>query len=390
MPDNTDGSTVLRNGVVILPEGVRRCDIGMRLGKIERIGDALDGYQSSVDAENCTVIPGMIDVHTHGAAHVDVNSATDEAFDKLSLFLASEGVTGFLPTIVADAENRMTDAIRRISEARGHVPGAKILACNLEGPFLSSEYRGSIPRKYLRDGDAALIARFLTAAKSCTLHMTAAPEAAGVEALMHYIVSQGIFVGLGHSGATYEQTMNCVRNGANSFVHVMNAMKPLDRHEPGILGAALESGAFAEFICDGLHLHPANVRLLLKAKGIDLLVAVSDSMMAAGLGDGEFTLGRKKIIVRDGDAKLPNGRTRAGSTLTMRKALLNFMNFTSLQLDKAILPMTQNPAKMLGLDKQKGRIAQGMDADLVVLDSHMNVEYTFVEQKLVYRRNGSA
>ncbi|MFH1880215.1 MAG: N-acetylglucosamine-6-phosphate deacetylase [Bacillota bacterium] len=389
MPDDTEPSTVIRNAAVVLPGGIQRCDIGMRFGKIDCVGKAPGDYQTEIDAFDCTLIPGMIDVHTHGGANVDINNASDEDLDTLSAFYASEGVTGFIPAIVSDTESRMVGMIRRISEARGHMRGAKILGCHVEGPFLSPEYNGAIPRKYLQAGDAALISRFLGAAKSCRLCMTAAPEAKSVEALMHYIVSQGILVGLGHSGATYEQTMNCVRTGASTFTHVMNAMRPLDRHEPGILGAALESDAYVEFICDGLHLHPANVRLLLKAKGIDLLVAVSDSIMAAGLGDGSFSLGAQKIIVRDGDAKLTDNRTRAGSMLTMRKALINFMHFTGLQLDQAILPMSQNPAKLLGLHKQKGRIALCMDADLVVLDSRMNVAYTFVGQKLVYRRSSA-
>lgn len=378
--------TVIRGAAAVLPEGIRRCDIGMRNGVIDRIGDTLEGYDTAIDADGCTVIPGMLDVHTHGAVQVDANTAAEDGFLKLSAFYASEGVTGFLPTLVCDAEPKLLAAIRRISQARGRVRGARILGCHLEGPFLADDYRGSLPHRFLKRGDAALVARFLSAADGLCLSMTAAPEAEGVEALMHYIVSQGIRVGLGHSGAGYEQTISCLHLGADSFVHTMNAMAPMDRHEPGIIGAALESDAYAEFICDGLHLHPAVVRLLLKAKGIGKLVAISDSMMAAGLGDGVFTLGGSKVVVRDGDARLVHGKARAGSTLTLRKALINFMNFTGLQIDKAILPMTQNPARLLGLDKQKGRVAVGMDADLAVLDEHMNVRYTFVGQEPVYRR----
>jgi len=380
----------IRNATVVLPDGLRRVDIGMRGGKIDRIGDVLDGYPHEIDAPGCTVIPGMIDLHTHGAVHVDANSADVTDFDALSLFLASEGVTGFVPTILSDAENRMLEAVRQAADARGNVHGAGILGCHLEGPFLSADFKGAMPRRYLQEGDAALISRFLNAARSCALCMTVSPEVGGVEALMHYIVSQGIRVGLGHSGASYEQTVSCLRAGANHFVHVMNAMRPLDRREPGILGAALESDAFCEFICDGLHVHPANIRLLLKAKGIDKLVGISDSTMATGVGDGAFMLGSHRITVKDGDSMLWNGNTRAGSTLTLHKALINFMHFTGLPLDQAILPLTANPARLLGIDKQKGRIAEGMDADLVVLDERTNVQYTFVEQRLVYRRSPAA
>ncbi len=378
--------TVIQGAAVVLPEGIQRCDIGLRGGVIDRIGEALSGYDTAIDASGCTVIPGMLDIHTHGAVRVDANTATEEDFIKLSAFYASEGVTGFLPTLVCDTEQNILAAIRRIVKARDRVRGARILGCHLEGPFLADDYRGSMPRKFLVRGDAALVARFLSAAEDLCLRMTVSPEAEGVESLMHYIVSQGMRIGLGHSGASYEQTVSCLHLGADSFVHTMNAMAPMDRHEPGIIGAALESDAYAEIICDGLHLHPAIVRLMLKAKGIDKLVAISDSMMATGLGDGVFTLGKNKVVVRDGDAKLAHSSARAGSTLTLRKALINFMNFTGLQIDKAILPLTQNPAKLMGLDKQKGRVAVGLDADLTVLDEHMNVRYCFAGQELIYRR----
>jgi N-acetylglucosamine-6-phosphate deacetylase len=377
---------VLRNAAVVLPEGLRRADVGLRGGKIEQIGEVLNGYEAEIDLQGYTVIPGMIDIHTHGAMGVDVNEASAADYHILSAFYASEGITGFLPTVISDAENKMIEALRLTADARSAVRGAGILGCHLEGPFLSVEYKGAMPRRYLQPGDAALIARFLNAANGCKLLMTVAPEVSGVEALMHYITSQGICAGLGHSGATYEQAANCIRAGAAFFTHTMNAMRPLDRREPGILGAALESDAYCEFICDGLHVHPANVRLLLKAKGIGKLIAVSDSIMAAGMPDGVYTLGTHKILVKDGDSTLWDGHTRAGSTLTLRAALGNFMQFTGLPLHEAILPMTANPAQLLGLDKHKGRIAPGMDADLTVLDSRMNVQYTFVEQRAVFRR----
>lgn len=389
MPDLIENPIAIRNAAVVLPDGLQRVDIGMRNGKIERIGDVLDGYPQEIDALGYTVIPGLIDVHTHGAVHVDCNNAAARDYDMLSRFFASEGVTGFMPTIVCDAENKMLAAVRQVSDARGAVRGAAILGCHLEGPFLSAEFKGAMPRRYLQEGDAALISRFLSAAGSCALCMTVSPEVGGVDALMHYLVSQGIRVGLGHSGATYEQTVSCLRAGASYFVHVMNAMRPLDRREPGILGAALESDAFCEFICDGLHVHPANIRLLLKAKGIAKLIGISDSIMATGLGDGTYTLGSHRVTVKDGEPMLWDGHTRAGSTLTLHKALVNFMHFTGLPLDQAVLPLTANPAKLLGIDKQKGRIAVGMDADLTVLDGRMNVQLTFVEQKIAYRRGSS-
>ena len=386
MPDPIHESIVIRNAAVALPEGIRHLDIGMRNGKIDQIDESLTGYHTEINADQCTVIPGMMDIHTHGAARVDCNNASVVDLQKLSAFFASEGVTGFVPTIISDTEARMVTAIRQIADARQHVQGAKILGCHLEGPFLSSEYKGAMPRRHLKAGDTAMISRFLLAARSCKLRMTVSPEVQGVEALLHYIVSQGILVSLGHSGATYEQTFHCLQAGANCFTLAMNAMRPLDRREPGILGAALESDAYCEFICDGLHVHPANIRLLYKTKGLSRLVAVSDSMMATGLEEGTYRLGTQTVTVRDGNAILKGSSTRAGSMLTLRKALINFMHYTGLPLHQAVLPFTASPAAVMQLDTQKGRIAVGMDADLAVLDAHRNVLYTIVGQRIVFKQ----
>ncbi len=390
MPDNTEFSAVIRHATAVLPDGPRQVDIGLRHGKIDRIAPSLTGYQTEYDADGCTVIPGMIDIHTHGAMGVDVNHAAGVNLKTFSDFMASEGITGFYPSVISDSPNRMISAVRTIAEARGMVQGAKILGCHLEGPFIAQEYKGVIPGRYLQPGNIAMVTRLLQAAGSCKLRMTVSPEAEGMEALLGFMLSQRMQISLGHSGAGYDQTMRCIKAGVNSFTHVMNGMRPLDIRKPGILGAALESDAYCEFICDGLHLHPANVRLLLKAKGLHRLVAVSDSILATGLGDGRFRMGSQYVIVKGLDALLRNGVTRAGSLLTLRNALHYFMQFTGLPLAQAILPMTANPAALMGLGAQKGRIAAGMDADLTVLDEHFNVQYTFVNQRLVYTRKPKA
>lgn len=384
MPESPLVPTVIRNALAALPDGLRRVDIGMKCGKIDRISPSLAGYSVELDAGGQTVIPGMLDTHTHGAMGVDCNNASLADLQTLSAFYASEGVTGFWPTLLSDSQSSTLATLRTLTKARGRLPGAQILGCHLEGPFLNPDYRGAMPRRFLREPNAVQITQLLSVAGNCKLRITIAPELPDMKAIIPLLVSQGMQVSLGHSGATYEQTMQALAAGATSFTHVMNAMRPLDRHAPGILGAALESDAYCEFICDGLHLHPANVRLLLKAKGLARMVAVSDSIMATGLGNGAYRLGAQHIVVKNGDAMLRNGITRAGSLLTLRKALINLMHFTDLPLEKAILPVAGNPADMLGLPK--GRIAVGMDADLVVLNTWMNVEYTVVGQKIVYRR----
>ncbi|MBE0600753.1 MAG: hypothetical protein IH607_03135, partial [Firmicutes bacterium] len=181
MSDPVVAPTLIRGAAVVLPDGIRRCELGMRSGIIEYIGDAPGAYDTTIDAAGCTVIPGMIDMHTHGAVRADVNTADAHGFQTLSAFYASEGVTGFFPTLVCDAEPKLLAAIGRIKQARDTVRCAKILGCHLEGPFLAPDFRGSMPRKFLAPGDAAMVARFLTAAEGMTLRMTVSPEADGVE-----------------------------------------------------------------------------------------------------------------------------------------------------------------------------------------------------------------
>lgn len=192
---------------------------------------------------------------------------------------------------------------------------------------------------------------------------------------------------IGHSGADYDTSMKAIENGAASCTHTFNAMKLLHQHFPAIMGAAMESDIYCEAICDGRHLHPGVVRLLIKTKGIDKVVAVTDSIMAAGLPDGNYKLGVNEVVVVDGDAKLASNGVRAGSTLTTGQALKNIMKFTGRPIEEVLQLLTVNPAKLIGVFDKKGSIADGKDADLVILDEENNVTDTFVRGKQVNKES---
>ena len=195
----------------------------------------------------------------------------------------------------------------------------------------------------------------------------------------------GIVCAMGHSGAGYDQCMACVEAGVRSTTHLGNAMRLFHQHDPAIFGVALESDVYVEAICDGRHLHPGTVRLYLKAKGYDRVIAVTDSIMAAGLPDGNYKLGVNDVIVEDGDAKLPNG-VRAGSTLTLAQALRNLMAFTGEGAETVSRLMTANPARLMGW-ASKGELDVGRDADLVLLDEDYQVVRTVVGGRTVYTRS---
>jgi len=198
--------------------------------------------------------------------------------------------------------------------------------------------------------------------------VTIAPELPGAAEFTKALTAEGVRVSLGHSAASYEEAMAAIDAGACCATHVMNAMKLLHMHDPAILTAVLESDIYAEMICDGFHLYPPIVRFLIKAKGAARMIAVTDSIMAAGLADGRYHLGPSEVLVSGGDAKVAETGARAGSTLTMDGAVRNIACFTGLGLEAISRFVSENPARMLGIWESKGSIAEGKDADLVIMD----------------------
>ena len=357
---------------------------------ITAIGENLSPFagEEAFDAEGRYLVPGFIDVHTHGGNRIDINHIRGTSdIDELSLFFASKGITGFLGSVVTDTKERTEEILRTLSSsvAKG-TPASALLGIHLEGPFISCEYKGAMPEALLLDGDADLLEHYLNVADNNVLYLTVAPELPGVIPLIKKYKDR-LVIAIGHSGADYETSMAAIEAGAKACTHIFNAMKLFHMHRPAITGAALESDIYCEAICDGFHLVPATVRLLLKTKGYDKVVAITDSMMAAGLPDGLYKLGTMDVEVVDGDAKLLNG-VRAGSTLTMDKALLNLMAFTGKGLGQVLPLLTENPARMLNLYETKGSLEVGKDADFVLLDSTLHVARTYVCGNLAYARRG--
>lgn len=330
------------------------------------------------------LVPGFIDIHTHGAAGVDVNAATAAQLNgTIGHFFASQGTTGWLCSVLTDTPEQTLWCLDQAKAAmKEEGDWAQLLGVHLEGPFLASQYKGAMPEHLLQKGSAELFAKYEAAGEGAVKYMTVSPEVEGVPAMVRDIAAR-VKVAIGHSGAEYDAAMECIENGAVSATHTFNAMRLFHQHQPAIMGAVLESDVYCEAICDGRHLHPASVRLLLKCKGWDRVVAVTDSIMAAGLPDGNYKLGVNDVVVEDGDAKLASDGTRAGSTLTTGQALKNLVKFTGEGPEKVLPLLTENPADLLGLPR-KGRIAPGCDADFVVLSEDLTVLRTIVGGRTVY------
>lgn len=378
----------IKNALFYMDGTFRRANILIQDGTIRKISDQDEVSNIPVyDGREQKIVPGFIDVHTHGAVGVDVNSATSEGLSKIGKFFATQGTTSWLASVLTDTKEQTMWCIDQFNQKKIQKPdgGAQLLGIHLEGPFLAAEYKGAMPEHLLKQPDMSLLKQYQKAALGGIRYITVSPEVEGIPDFIEEMKALGMVVAIGHSGADYDTSMKCIHNGAMCATHTFNAMKLMHQHFPAIAGAVLESDIYCEAICDGRHLHPGIVRLLIKTKGIDRVVAVTDSIMASGLPDGNYKLGVNDVVVVDGDAKLAENGVRAGSTLTTGKSLKNLLEFTGRPLEEVIKLLTVNPAKLIGVFDKKGSIAVGKDADLVVLDENYNVSDTFIKGCLVKR-----
>jgi len=375
----------ITNACVYINHAFQKTQVRILDGTIVEIGDHLQDADT-LDAHGAFLVPGFIDIHTHGGNRVDINHATKASMEKLSRFFAQQGTTSFLSSVMSDTKETTLGLLRTLSPlCATDLGGAQLAGIHLEGPFLSKEYKGAMPEECLLRADPALLENYLTEAKGTVKYITVAPEVEGVIDMIKSFRKDLVFA-IGHSGADYDTAMKAIEAGAEAATHTFNAMVLFHMHHPGIVGAVLESDIACEAICDGRHLAPATVRLLLKTKGYGHVVAITDSIMAAGLPDGPYEMGQEHIIVTDGDAQLPNG-VRAGSTLTTINALQNLLAFTGRPLEDVLPLLTENPAKLMKLDNKKGTIGVGKDADLLLLDGKHEIILTLVKGKTTYQRS---
>jgi len=327
------------------------------------------------------VLPGFVDLHFHGSKGFDVMDASGEALQGLCDFVLRQGVTSFLGTTMADSRARIDAALAAMLEFAER-PRSPCIGVHLEGPYLNPAFRGSQPEEHLR---APQPDEYLPWLESGLIKLiTLAPELEGGGELLRAAVERGIAVSIGHSGASYEATLDFISAGLRHVTHTFNGMAGIHHRRPGILVAASEHQAVNfEIIPDGVHVHPAVIRLLLKLVGADRVLAITDAMRAAGLADGEFGMGDVAVVVQDGIARDRHG-SLAGSTLTMSQALRNMMCFCDLSLEEALPMVTRVPARAIGLYPRKGSLKIGADADIIIWDVATGVQATLLGGEPVY------
>ena len=362
---------LIKNAKVLIGKAFMEADIQFdgtvtAIGKIEGPAD--------LDAQGGYVIPGLVDIHTHGAMGEDFSDGNPAGLQPMADYYAAHGVTSYVATTMTLSEEILTPAMHAIRDFRPN-GGAKCAGVHLEGPFLCYAKRGAQAAEHLHKPDAGLFHRLNEASGGQVKLVTVACEEEGALPFIREI-SQVCTVSLGHTTADYDTAMAGFSAGASHATHLYNGMPSFLHRAPGVIGAAFDAEASVELICDGLHIHPAAIRATYQLFG-DKLNLISDSLRCAGMPDGNYELGGQPIVVKDHKATLLDG-TLAGSSISLLDAVRNVTRF-GLPLAEAVYAASTAPALAVGL--KAGTIQAGRAADLVVLDSDLALKAVFVDGK---------
>lgn len=376
---------VLESGSVLTEDG--------RISQILNSSSADSGRADSlIDLKGATLFPGFIDIHIHGAVGVDVNSASAGDLWRVSQFLATKGVTAWLPTLVPAPPEQYADAIAAITEVmeqqkRDHESdcGARVLGVHYEGPFVNSEQCGALHREHFRKFKSArdLSSLPMIGDKNAVHMMTVAPEIDGGVELIHELRGRGFVVSLGHTRGTPEILDKAKEAGAQHMTHFMNAMSPLHHRAPGPVGwGLLNDDISLDVIADGVHLDSMMLKVLLRCVTPARLALISDAIAATGLGDGEYEIWGEKITIEDGRTRNARGSI-AGSVITMLDAVRMMLLLGASECEVARMA-SLNPARLVGVDNECGSIEEGKRADFVAMDDRQNIRMLVVRGQLVF------
>jgi len=334
------------------------------------------GQEPEFDAGGLYILPGLVDVHIHACAGYDFCDASEDSITGMSRYLIRQGVTSFVPASMAYDEARLKivfETGKKMAES-GIPGGAQLRGIHMEGPFFSKVKKGAQSEKYIIAPDIDMFDRLNAASGGLIRIVDIAPE---LPHAMEFIrrASKCATVSIAHTMADYQTAMEAFANGATHVTHLFNAMPPFSHRDPGVVGAAGDSGADVELICDGIHIHPSVIRAVFRWFGDGKIILVSDAMMACGLPDGEYELGGQAVHVTAGKATLYDG-TIAGSATDLFACMKNAVEF-GIPLESAVRAASFNPSKSAGLDHIIGSIAPGKRADLLLLDQNLSIVQVF-------------
>ncbi len=336
-----------------------------------------------VDAKGGFIAPGLIDLHIHGYLGKDVCDGEEQSIRTISKGLLANGVTGYLPTTMTEDMSVIRKALevcRNLKEESKTWEGSAILGCHAEGPFISESKKGAQDPKYILKPDAAFVKEYADIIKTITL----APEedTEDFSAIREITRDTDVVISMGHTSADYETAMAGVNAGVKHATHLFNAMTPLAHRAPGVVGAALNSDVSAEVIVDTFHVDSSLYNMLWKLKGRKLCF-ITDCLPAGGLPEGEYTLGGQKIIYKGIVCRLEDG-TVAGSVLHLNKGVWNVFTNSDIPLYECVNCASLNPATVIGMDKTKGSLETGKDADIIITDADFEVQKTIIAGEIKY------
>ena len=358
------------------------------------VSETVSTGEEVLDATGRYIIPGLVDVHTHGRCGKDFSKITEEGLQKLLLSYAKCGVTSVIATTMTNEPSMVEKSLQVIGErigrkkeneqvvfaddmetGDGSIPCANLLGIHMEGPFLGKKKKGAHDETYLQNPDWERFEKMQRLSDGSIRLVTVDPSLDGAEDFIKQCVENNLKVSLGHTACDYETAIKAQKLGADHVTHTFNAMNPLHHRAPGLIGAAMDTGMYMELICDGIHVHPALIRLLFAAHP-DQVVLISDSIPAAGMPDGEYESGGKRVKVTGGKAVLNDG-TIAGSVISLFDSMVNAIKF-GVTVEKAVNSATYLPAKSAGMEDVVGSIAVGRKAEFLVVDKNWRLEKVYM------------
>ena len=371
------------NGKIILPDSIVEGRALLFDEKIVGLSETVPEGAEIIDAKGRYVAPGLVDIHIHGYLGEDTSDGSVEGIRKMAEGIVKNGVTAWLPTTMTvsyDDLRRAFNAVRTLMDKKNNPRGAQIMGVHAEGPFINPSKKGAQAVEYIRPADAP----FLIENSDVIRIVTIAPEMPGaLDCIREVTRKTNILVSMGHTAANYETAKAGIEAGVRHATHLFNAMTPLNHRDPGVVGASLaDDRVSTELIADTFHISPDLFGLVAKVKG-DNLILITDCTRAGGLEDGEYTLGGQPIFVKGIECRLADG-TIAGSVLKLNNAVRNMREHTNLPLEQIVRMASINAARCIGLDKTKGSLEAGKDADIILADENFAVSETIIAGEIVW------
>ena len=381
---------IIKNGTVFMEDGTfQKADVIVKGNKIERIcADTSCSEANMVNAESCYVIPGLVDIHFHGCDGHDFCEATEEAFQKISRYELTHGITSICPATMTLSADELTTICRNAAsysrkqrDTQYEKNEAILTGIHLEGPYLSYEKRGAQNPEFLRFPDVSEAEHLCEVSEGLVKLLSIAPELPGsMEAIEQ--LRDKMVISIAHTTADYATASKAFKKGASHVTHLFNAMKPFTHREPGVVGAAFDApDCDVELICDGIHIDPSMVRAVFRLFSDKRVILISDSMMAAGMPDGDYSLGGQAVKVTGNLATLSDG-TIAGSATNLFDCMRTAVSM-GIPLESAVRAASMNPARSIGIDSYTGSITPGKDADLLILNKDLSLREIYCKGRKV-------